>query len=331
MDRRRGNPSRPATSEEIETWSHVSESLQKLSEMYANPAAAETVGRVNRLISAWPQDDTLPAEGYEGVKTIHKKLRSGLREIQSQAESEVAMIDDAMEHLSVLIALRKASELTPPEKRNKRPRASSPSRGSTPGTPSLGSNKITLPKRDGTMSYIPFSRDPKARREALADQLPLQEGRKVAFHTPASKTSDGASADVDENTWILAVVVECINQDKNRYVVQDVEPQENGQPGQKYPTTLRAIIPLPDTSAPPTNAAHLNAYRQFPANSTVMALYPDTSCFYRAEVIASPQDVQPSGRTLTSKLVPTYKLKFEDDDDQEHSVAAQWVVEWPGQ
>lgn len=29
--------------------------------------------------------------------------------------------------------------------------------------------------------------------------------------------------------------------------------------------------------------------------------------------------------------MPTYKLRFEDDDDQEHTVAAQWVVEWPGQ
>jgi hypothetical protein len=76
-----------------------------------------------------------------------------------------------------------------------------------------------LPKRDGTLTHVPFSRDPKARREALADKLPLQEGRKVAFHPPASKTSDGASADVDENTWILAVVVECINQDKNRYAL----------------------------------------------------------------------------------------------------------------
>jgi len=28
--------------------------------------------------------------------------------------------------------------------------------------------------------------------------------------------------------------------------------------------------------------------------------------------------------------MPSYKLKFEDDDNQEHSVAAQWVVEWPG-
>lgn len=80
------------------------------------------------------------------------------------------------------------------------------------------------------------------------------------------------------------------------YEVQDVEPQEDGQPGQCYNTTLRAIIPLPDPSAPPNNAAHPNAYQEFPAGSTVMALYPDTSCFYRAEVIASPKDLQPSGR-----------------------------------
>lgn len=63
-----------------------------------------------------------------------------------------------------------------------------------------------------------------------------------------------------------------------------------------YHTTLRAIIPLPDPTAAPGDAAHLNAYRQFPTGSTVMALYPDTSCFYRAEVIASPQDLQPVGR-----------------------------------
>lgn len=80
------------------------------------------------------------------------------------------------------------------------------------------------------------------------------------------------------------------------YEVQDVEPQEDGQPGQCYNTTLRAIIPLPDPNTSPSNAAHPNAYQEFPAGSIVMALYPDTSCFYRAEVIASPKDLQPSGR-----------------------------------
>lgn len=79
-----------------------------------------------------------------------------------------------------------------------------------------------------------------------------------------------------------------------------------------------------------------------------MALYPDTSCFYRAVVIASPKEVQPGARVrfrlaqtsvirrLTVRLqgpkqVPMYKLKFDDDDDQEHTVSSLWVVEWPGQ
>lgn len=77
----------------------------------------------------------------------------------------------------------------------------------------------------GPSPVVPFSREPKARREALAKQLPLQEGRKVAFHPPAGKAADGSNADGDENTWILAVVTKCINQDKNRcakYLILDL-------------------------------------------------------------------------------------------------------------
>lgn len=116
-------------------------------------------------------------------------------------------------------------------------------------------------------------------------------------------------------------------------------------------TTLRNIIPLPDLNAPPDSPTHLNAYQEFPPGSTVMALYPDTSCFYRAQVIASPKEVNPGGRVsvshpccdLGSPLSPSqgasatkskvgkvYKLKFEDDNDQEHTVYAEWVVEYPG-
>jgi SAGA-associated factor 29 len=57
--------------------------------MYNDPAPAETVNRVNRLISVWPQTDSTPAEGYEGMKPVYKKLRSGLNEIQTQAKAEV--------------------------------------------------------------------------------------------------------------------------------------------------------------------------------------------------------------------------------------------------
>ena len=59
---------------------------------------------------------------------------------------------------------------------------------------------------------------------------------------------------------------------------------------------MRAIIPLPDPNAQPDSPEHLNAYPLFGAGSTVMALYPDTSCFYRAEVISSPKDMQGANR-----------------------------------
>jgi SAGA-associated factor 29 len=95
---------------------------------------------------------------------------------------------------------------------------------------------------------------------------------------------------------------------------------------------------------------HPNAYPTFPSGSTVMALYPDTSCFYRAEVISTPKELAKTAskdikarRFLSysmnssthfhfqgGKQQLAYVLKFEDDDDQEHAVAAQWVVEWPG-
>ncbi|KAI0770327.1 SGF29 tudor-like domain-containing protein [Fomes fomentarius] len=331
MATRRGISKRPASSEEVDCWTQATVQLNKLSAMLTEQERDDAIGRVHRLLSQWPSDDSLPTEGIDGVKSIYKKLLSGFNEVKTNAEKDVEAIDEILERLGVLIALRKASESTPPEKR-KRPRGHSPSVAPAPtpaaATPSR-SMSITVPPRGsvGPQQQIPFSREPKARREALAKQLPLQEGRKVAFHPPTNTSKADAAIGGKDEEWILAVVTKCINQDKNRYEVQDPEPQEDGAPGQRYNTTLRAIIPLPDPTAPPDSAAHLNAYPEFSAGSTVMALYPDTSCFYRAEVISSPKD---GGRGVPIKQVPMYKLKFEDDDDQEHMVQALWVVEWPG-
>ena len=48
------------------------------------------------------------------------------------------------------------------------------------------------------------------------------------------------------------------------------------------------MVPLPDTDALVTSPSHVTAYPEFQVGATVMALYPDTSCFYRAEVIQTP-------------------------------------------
>ena len=146
--------------------------------------------------------------------------------------------------MGILLALRQAPEIAhqgefllydiiaplnaSPEKRVKRPRLSSPS--STPSTPNRIATppvSVVVPPRASQVPplqlAVPFSRDPKARRGALAPQLPLLPGRKVAFHQPPSKSAplhtkgDHGGAEGDGDTWILAVVKKCINQDKNRF------------------------------------------------------------------------------------------------------------------
>ena len=63
-----------------------------------------------------------------------------------------------------------------------------------------------------------------------------------------------------------------------------------------YNTTLRSLIPLPDPFAPPNSTTHPSSYEEYAVGSIVMGLYPDTSCFYRAEVVAAPRDSQPGSR-----------------------------------
>ncbi|KAF8264759.1 SGF29 tudor-like domain-containing protein [Lactarius quietus] len=341
MERRRGVSKRPASTEEIECWSHATNSISALSNLAVNSTTQETVDRVNQLISTLPTDDAFPADGFESVKSNYKRLVSGLKEVKVQSDKDIKAIEEVLEKLGVLIALRKASESTPQDKqRPKRPRAHSPLSTSNPPTPALaanGRNTATPTQRGsaGPQPSTPSLRGTKIRGDTLRDivlkQLPLQEGRMVAFHPPTSgKGADGMSP--EDTTWIMARIVRSFHQDKFRYEVEDIEPQEDGKP-LRYQASLRSsahtsIIPLPVKDASVGSPAHISAYQEFHTGATVLALYPDTSCFYRAEVVASPKDIPTQGRNSGTAY---YKLKFEDDDDQEHMVSAAEVVEWPGQ
>ena len=101
------------------------------------------------------------------------------------------------------------------------------------------------------------------------------------------------------------------------------------------------MIPLPDPDAPANSDSHPTNWPEYPVGSTVLALYPETTCLYRAEVVQGIKET----RVRTEQLEPyiitdrrpqaaaglrMYRLRFEDDDDQVHLVSAQWVVEWGG-
>lgn len=66
--------------------------LSKLSSQVSSPETNDVVGRVNRLLSAWPTDDTMPSEGFESLKNIYTKLNKGLNEIKSNAERDAKLV-----------------------------------------------------------------------------------------------------------------------------------------------------------------------------------------------------------------------------------------------
>ena len=74
---------------ELDCWTQATVQLNKLSAMLSEQQRDDPAGRVHRLLSQWPSDDSLPTEGIDGVKSIYKKLISGLNEVKTNAEKDV--------------------------------------------------------------------------------------------------------------------------------------------------------------------------------------------------------------------------------------------------
>lgn len=103
------------------------------------------------------------------------------------------------------------------------------------------------------------------------------------------KTEDG------EEQWILAEV-HSYNSHNHRYIVDDID-EEGHNEQRRYHVSKRRIIPLPIYKAnPPTNPEAL-----FKPKQLVLALYPQTTCFYRALINDRPKDVHSE-----------YSVEFED-------------------
>ncbi|KAF9565662.1 hypothetical protein CPC08DRAFT_658617 [Agrocybe pediades] len=316
MERRRNGTGR-YTVEEVECWNHVATSLKQLSTLYTKSATTETISRVNRLISAWPTDDSLPAEGVASLKPIQSRITQTLTNIKETAEEEAKIIEEALDRVAILMALRE----TPSTDKVQRKRAAVPSPVGTPAgsTSSAGNGRITVPPRTSSVGPPATQRDSRSKKDGLVKpQQTLHVGRKVVFRPPKS-------TDTEEGTWIVAIITKVLPNGK--YEVQDAEPQDDGQPGTVYTASLKAIVPLPEPDAPSGSPAHLSLYPVFPVGSVVLALYPDTSCFYRAEVISAPQT--PDRAPPSSKFTPIYQVRFEDDDDMIHQVSAYRVVKYP--
>ncbi|KAJ3191488.1 hypothetical protein HK101_007670 [Irineochytrium annulatum] len=135
--------------------------------------------------------------------------------------------------------------------------------------------------------------------------VPLQPGAQVVVQV--------------DNDYVLAIVLQWISKDRMlvSYEVEDAEDDEQ-QPGQRkrwfFP--LKKVIPIPDPKAKP----------EYPANHIVLALYPNSSCFYKAVV------AKPPSKNMDSEGGPGfYVVRFDDDNGFEREIDPRNVLDMPKQ
>ncbi|CAG8595645.1 7417_t:CDS:2 [Diversispora eburnea] len=150
----------------------------------------------------------------------------------------------------------------------------------------LKKTKVTLPKNSGNI---------------------IKNGTPVAAKTPKSK-------DPEEN-WILATVVG-YRADIKQYEVEDADKDEaSNRPGERFTVLAKNVIEIP-------NPGEMQL-PEFPTSHLVFALFPSTTCFYRAFVVTPPSKLTPKSKS------PRYKLTFEDDGNAERLVDSQYVLDVP--
>ncbi|CAO3589813.1 unnamed protein product [Absidia cylindrospora] len=214
-----------------------------------------------------------PEEGITSI--ILQRLKDHYRGGISLSSDEVKTITDVIEKLSVLTALREASELRAEQKKKKR----------------------------------------KSEVEDLKSSSPKRNKTNNGIYSPGTSVAARQLKQKDKNEeWILAVVLS-FHADKNKYQVEDVEQDDYGQK-QKYMLPPRNIIAVPEP-------ADLKSIPELNTGQDVLALYPGTTCFYRAIVVHPPASKENVGGPMN------YKVQFEDDNDEVKTVLKEHVLQIP--
>jgi len=128
---------------------------------------------------------------------------------------------------------------------------------------------------------------PPRDRDAVKDEPEEKEGHssrtKITFALGAEVAfKPKISGQTEEHEWIQGVVVKIIGEGKSRrYDVQDPFPDDAGQPGEIYRSSASSMVKIPPVGT---------ALTDYAVGKRVLALYPETTTFYRADVKATLND-----------------------------------------
>ncbi|KAE8339665.1 hypothetical protein BDV24DRAFT_165198 [Aspergillus arachidicola] len=313
-----------AANEETDMWNKILQDLRKAKEKNdKQKSLAEQISALNEKIG---KDGGMPSL-HE-----HNQLDSLYRQMLKLCEDERAILQDepsdVIKNLGLLTALRQASEAEAPLNRAAALGKSRKKRNDVDGsaTDSPGPSGASLPDKAGRIKgsiqrgSSVSSNQARDSRDSRDVHVKVEEGTEGTKGTVAERNGHlvvGAEVVFKHNKNKQGVEgegIQCIikgisgDGHKKRYDVQDPEPNENGEQGAVYKTTAASLIPIPQVGS---------TLPSFSVGKQVLARYPDTTTFYRAEVMGSRKD--------------TYRLKFEgEEDDKEMEVDRRFVLDIPG-
>ncbi|EFE29528.1 uncharacterized protein ARB_03606 [Trichophyton benhamiae CBS 112371] len=311
----RNRPRGPATrenglaaDEEVEMWNKICQDIRKAAEKNEKQRA------IGLQIAAL--NEKIARNGNNQLDSLHRQQLKLSAEERAILQDEPA---DVTKNLGILIALRSASEAADPQSRSLSQNKSRKRKGDVdlastdspaPSSSGVSSDKLNRIK-GGAQRSTSVSSSHRGDTASLdngveggrpsekADQLVI--GAEVVFKH--NKKQQGV-----EGEGIQCIIKNITGEgNKRRYDVQDPEPIENGEEGAIYKTTAASLIHIPKAGSP---------LPQFQIGKQVLARYPDTTTFYRAEVMGLKKEV--------------YRLKFEgEEDDKEMEVDRRYVLDIP--
>ncbi|KAK9488067.1 SGF29 tudor-like domain-containing protein [Lipomyces starkeyi] len=238
-------------------------------------------------------------EDHEDPRVLLAKLDQ-LKELSQKqldyAQSEKKILDQASEDVSILTALRQATETVMTDNKRKKRKADE--------TPLVETSKNFKKARSGSAAPM----DVPSIGAQVAFRLKKQKGAEVEW-IQCEITKVMGEGNKIRYTASLGCFIILILTTHVRFEVQDPEPDENNNPGQSYKAGPKDIIFIPELST------DLPVY---PIGTRVLARYPETTTFYKAEVMGTKRD-------------GTCRLKFEGEEEvgKETEVERRLVLEMP--
>jgi len=243
------------------------------------------------LINQIQEERTRSADNLNNINKTHDKMRHDTKitsyfknklkglynTAMADARTETDLIQQAMEKITAIKILRNEKVVGSSREGSSRPQfPEEPRKGMRRGVlmSMLQQNAVHLPLWRGRTGE---SAPPLCGMIAADSNYVCRPGDHVAARV---KVPD------DEEQWILAEVAS-YNAATGKYDVDDIDyTEEDGKTGnERHQLSRRRIVPLPLWRADPTT----NPEALFMPKQLVMALYPQTTCFYRALIHTAPK------------------------------------------